>query len=106
MTELTSPEQLDEVFRLPLVVIFKHSGRCPISRTARSEVERFVQEMPDVPVYLVDVIHNPTVSREIAERAGIRHESPQSIVLRQGTVVWHASHYEVTKAALRDNLAA
>jgi bacillithiol system protein YtxJ len=106
MTELTSSEQLDEVFRLPLVVIFKHSGRCPISRTARSEVERFVQEMPDTPVYLVDVIHNPAISEHIAERAGIRHESPQSIVLRKGKVVWHASHHEVTKAALRDNLAA
>lgn len=106
MTELTSPEQLNEVFQLPLVVIFKHSARCPISRAARSEVERFVQEMPEIPVYWVDVIHNPAVSRQIAERAAIRHESPQSIVLRAGTVVWHASHYDVTKAALRDNLAA
>lgn len=106
MTELTSPEQIDEVLRLPLVIIFKHSGRCPISRAARSEVERFIQEMPDVPVYLVDVIHCAPVSREIAERVGIQHQSPQTIVLRQGTVLWHASHYDVTKAALRDNLAA
>ncbi len=106
MTELTSPEQLDEVFRLPLVILFKHSGRCPVSRVARSEVERFVQEMPEIPVYWVDVIHNSAVSREIAERAGIRHESPQSIVLKEGRAIWHASHYEVTKAALRDNLAA
>ncbi|RPI27208.1 MAG: bacillithiol system redox-active protein YtxJ [Acidobacteria bacterium] len=106
MTELTSPEQLDEVFQLDLVVIFKHSGRCPISRGARSEVERFIQEMPDIPVYLVDVIHNPAVSRSVAERTGIRHESPQTIVLRSGSVIWHASHYDVTKAAIRENLAA
>lgn len=106
MTELTSPSQLDDVFRLPLVVIFKHSGRCPISRDVRAEIERFIEEVPDIPVYLVDVIHNAAISREIAQRTGIRHESPQGIVLQKGTVLWHASHYEVTKAALRDHLAA
>ena len=106
MTELTSSEQLDEVFRLPLAVLFKHSPRCPISRTARAEVERFIREAPKVPVYWVDVIQHSPVSRLIAERAAIRHESPQVIVLREGAVVWHASHSGVTRAALRDHLTA
>jgi bacillithiol system protein YtxJ len=62
--------------------------------------------MPDIPVYIVDVIHNGTVSKRVAERTGIRHESPQTIVLRSGNAIWYASHYDVTKASLRDNLAA
>jgi bacillithiol system protein YtxJ len=49
---------------------------------------------------LVDVIRQRPLSREIAARLGIPHESPQVIVIRGGTVRWHASHYEVTADAL------
>jgi bacillithiol system protein YtxJ len=64
------------------------------------EVQRFLQEHPDVPVYLVDVIRQRPLSREIAAQLGIEHESPQAIVIRAGAVRWHASHYEVTAEAL------
>jgi bacillithiol system protein YtxJ len=106
MTELTSPEQIEQVFQLPIAIIFKHSYRCPVSRTARSEVERFAQELPEVPVFLVDVIRNSALSRSLAEKTGVKHESPQTILLRDGAVCWHASHHDVTKSALTDNLAA
>ena len=36
------------------------------------------------------------VSDEIARRTGIRHESPQAIVLKDEKVIYHASHYDVT----------
>jgi bacillithiol system protein YtxJ len=57
-------------------------------------------EHPTVPVYLVDVIAQRLLSRDIAARLGIRHESPQAIVLRNGAAAWHASHYAVTAEAL------
>jgi bacillithiol system protein YtxJ len=105
MTELTSPEQIEQMFQLPIAVVFKHSYRCPVSRVARSEVERFAEELPEVPVFLVDVIRNSSLSKSLAEKTGVKHESPQTMVLHGGVVSWHASHYRVTKSALRDNLA-
>jgi bacillithiol system protein YtxJ len=57
-------------------------------------------EHPAVPVYVVDVIAQRLLSREIAACFGIRHESPQAILFRGGRVAWHASHYDVTAAAL------
>jgi bacillithiol system protein YtxJ len=63
-------------------------------------VQRFQQEHPEVPVYLVDVIRQRPLSREIAAHLGIQHESPQAILIRGGAVGWHASHYEVTAEAL------
>jgi bacillithiol system protein YtxJ len=85
------------------VVIFKHSNTCPISSGA-------YQEMQDVsvPVSLVVVQEARELSREIANRTGIRHESPQVIVLRNGKAVWSASHWEITansvEAAVRENV--
>lgn len=104
MREITSEQDLEQVFAEPVAVVFKHSSRCPISRSAQREVERFLNNQPDVPVYLVDVIRDRTVSRALATRTGIRHESPQTIVLHQGAVAWHGSHYQVTADAIRENV--
>lgn len=48
------------------------------------------------------VIEDRPVSNEIAARLGVKHESPQAILVRGGKAVWHASHRQVTAA----NLAA
>ena len=58
-----------------------------------------------VPVFLVDVLSQRPLSRRIAAELGIRHESPQVIVLRRGTAFWHASHYDVTADALAKEVA-
>jgi bacillithiol system protein YtxJ len=85
------------------VVIFKHSNTCPISSGA-------YQEMQDVsaPVSLVVVQEARELSRKIENRTGIRHESPQVIVLRNGQAVWSASHWKITansvEAAVRENI--
>jgi len=69
-------------------------------------VQRFVQEHPEVPVYLVDVIRQRPLSREIAAHLGILHESPQAILIQGGAVRWHASHYDVTAEALAAQVRA
>ncbi|MDQ3653070.1 MAG: bacillithiol system redox-active protein YtxJ [Acidobacteriota bacterium] len=78
------------------VVLFKHSTTCPISSAAYREMERVGAE-----IGLVVVQRARGVSREVAERTGVRHESPQVFVLRDGAVVWTASHYDVTADAVK-----
>ena len=46
------------------------------------------------------------LSRDIAAAVGVRHESPQVLILRDGHVAWHGSHWRVTQDAVRDALAA
>jgi monothiol bacilliredoxin len=72
------------------VVIFKHSNSCPISAAAYREMQQLEDE-----VVLVEVQTARDVSRELADITGIRHESPQVIVFRNGKAVWNASHYGV-----------
>lgn len=84
------------------VVLFKHSNSCPISRSAHREMEQFT----DADVNLVVVQHARELSNEIARRTGVRHESPQALVVRNGDVVWNAAHYDVTADAVRAALEA
>ena len=43
--------------------------------------------------------HRP-VSDAAAERLGLRHETPQAILLRDGKMVWNASHFRITATEL------
>ncbi|HSB80022.1 MAG TPA: monothiol bacilliredoxin BrxC family protein [Candidatus Methylomirabilis sp.] len=77
-----------------------------MSLDALGEVQEFVRRRPDVPVFLVDVLSQRPLSQRIAASLGIRHESPQAIVLRRGAPGWHASHSDVTADALAKEVAA
>jgi bacillithiol system protein YtxJ len=69
---------------------------------AHREVMRLRTEQPGLPLYLVSVRRRRDVARFIEERTGVRHESPQVLVLRQGTVVGFASHDDVTVSTIKD----
>jgi bacillithiol system protein YtxJ len=72
------------------VIVFKHSNSCSISARAYREM----QQVDNVNILVVQSARD--VSRELATLTGIRHETPQVIVLRDGKAVWNASHFDVT----------
>ena len=73
------------------VLLFKHSTACPISARAYKQMEGV-----KTPVSIVVVQESRDVSRAVAERTGVRHETPQALVLRNGRAVWNASHFDIT----------
>lgn len=95
VTEKSSFEDLAVRSKTQPVVIFKHSLTCPISAAAYNQMEEFAGE-----VTLVEVQRARELSREIESRLGITHESPQVIVLHNGQVIWNASHFSITVAAV------
>jgi len=84
------------------VFLLKHSTRCPISRAALRECERFHQERPDVELWRVLVIENRPLSTEIARATGVAHQSPQLLLFSNGQVTWHVSHWAITEKAMAD----
>jgi bacillithiol system protein YtxJ len=80
------------------VLIFKHSNACGISSHARDEIRRLVESRPSgtFGFGMVVVQQARSLSDEIEARFGIRHETPQAIVMRGGKAVWNASHSQVT----------
>jgi bacillithiol system protein YtxJ len=79
------------------VVLFKHSLTCPISARAYRQMQAY-----DGEVALVVVQRARAVSREVEARTGVRHESPQAIILRDGKAAWSASHFDVTAEAVAE----
>jgi bacillithiol system protein YtxJ len=77
------------------VVLFQHDPWCSISTAAHQALAALPW-----PVALINVARQPALSREIAERTGVRHASPQVLVLRDGVAVWSASHRAITAAAV------
>ena len=95
VTEPGAIEKLTEQSKERPVVIFKHSLTCPISAAAFDQMELF-----EGSVSLIEVQKARELSNEIEARLGVRHESPQVIVLRNGQVVWNASHFKITSDAV------
>lgn len=96
--KIDNKEKLDKLItdsKSKPIVIFKHSTACGISSAAYKEMEKF-----DGQVNLLEVQSARDVSRELADLTGIRHETPQVIVLKDGKAVWNASHFDVKAGAV------
>lgn len=102
---LSHIEELDgwmERSRREPVWLFKHSLTCPISATALREFEEFFGDgAAENSCAVIEVQPARDVSSDLARRTGVRHESPQALLLKDGEVVWHASHWQIRADSLR-----
>ena len=88
------------------VLLFKHSRSCGISCEALDELHAHVERAPDAALYrMITVQSHRSVSDHAAARLGIRHETPQVILLRDGRPVWNASHFRITADAIAKVIA-
>jgi bacillithiol system protein YtxJ len=98
-------QSLNESSERP-VLLFKHSLTCPISFRAFREFESYLDNAdPRISYKLITVQTAREISREVADRLGIKHESPQAILVSNGRGVWNASHLEITQETLSRALA-
>ena len=96
LQRIQDERDVDTLFQADLAILYKHSPTCGVSVAALSEVEAFLGRCPDAVVFIVDVLAQRELSQRIATRSGVRHESPQVIILQRGTVRWAESHYGIT----------
>jgi bacillithiol system protein YtxJ len=83
------------------LVIFKHSRSCGTSAQAFDELlEHLDASDSDVRYAIVTVQTHRDVSSAVSRMLGVRHETPQALVVQDGQVVWSASHFRVTAAAV------
>jgi bacillithiol system protein YtxJ len=86
------------------LLLFKHSYTCGISAEALDELlVHLDRQQPAAARYaLVTVQTHREVSNAVSRKLGVRHETPQALVIRDGQVVWSASHFRVTAGAMRE----
>jgi bacillithiol system protein YtxJ len=102
-TKLSSLEELDrwlERSRREAVWIFKHSLTCSISSLALEEFRAFAAGA-GAACALIEVQAARRLSDELASRVGVRHETPQVLLLRDEQALWHASHWNIRTDSLR-----
>ncbi|EJL75927.1 bacillithiol system redox-active protein YtxJ [Chryseobacterium populi] len=79
------------------IAIFKHSTSCFISKTVLRNFEKEVNNSDEkVDFYFLDLLAYRPLSNKIAADFGIRHESPQLIVIENGKAVSNASHQHIS----------
>lgn len=100
MKPVRDAQEIARAFEEPWALVFKHSTRCPVSTAAHREIVEFRRRHPSAAVYVVHVVEQRDLSKAVAERTRVRHESPQAIVLAAGAVIWSDSHEGVTADAL------
>lgn len=109
LTKLSEIEELEawmERSRHQPVWIFKHSLTCPISSRAFDEYRAFADDgAAEGSCALIEVQNARQLSNELARRTGVRHESPQALLLRHGEAAWHASHSQIRVDSLRRSAA-
>jgi bacillithiol system protein YtxJ len=99
---VASTEAVDTLFEQSAegpVVVFNHDPYCPISLGAYKEMMTLPHD-----IAMVNVSRDTQVTRHIAKRSGVTHESPQVIVLHNGAAIWSASHFAITRHAVEEAL--
>lgn len=108
--ELSKLEELEDLdkrsFELPEgLLIFKHSRRCSISAMAFNRFTRkWKYDEEKFPIYYLDVIGQRNISNEVANKYGIRHESPQILLIKNGVCDYNASHMGISPSELNEIL--
>ncbi|RMF03016.1 MAG: bacillithiol system redox-active protein YtxJ [Bacteroidetes bacterium] len=105
---LTSQGQLADLVTLSAqqpCLIFKHSTSCSISALAKTRLERHWKlANTQVVTYYLDLLAQRELSSRIASQFGVRHESPQVLLIRDGRCVYDASHLSISVEAIEEAL--
>ncbi len=102
--QVDTVDRLLEASRGKKVMVLKHSTACPISGRARRELDSLLADGPGAGVYLVVVQQQREFSNEIEEKLGIRHETPQLLLIQDGEVTEHWSHHQITREVAAEAL--
>jgi len=95
--EITDPAQLEALLQSDHPVwLMKHSTTCPISAAAYQQFEQYLDQHPQAEAGFIVVQSSRDLSNQVAQMTGVTHQSPQVLLVRNGQVLFHASHGDIT----------
>ena len=107
MNELRSLADLDRALATGKgkIVLYKHSTQCGICDGALEEIEEYLKNHSGGgEFYYLDLLAHRDVSNAIAQRLGVKHESPQAIFLDDGKVTSVLNHRAIRVRAIEEAL--
>lgn len=105
LTEDTQLGEIIEQSKTHAVVIFKYSSRCGISDVVQTRLER---ETPPTGAlfYFLDVIRYRSISKHVAEKFHVHHESPQILVIKNSECIYDDSHSGINMGDIIEQASA
>lgn len=89
-------EEIREASKEKPQLIFKHSTRCGISASAKWRMDGDLDSLSnELDVHYLDLINYRAISNQIADTFGVRHQSPQVLLIHQGKSVYSATHSSI-----------
>ena len=99
---LTSEEAVEAFLgRFPSSVIFK-AGTCHKTMQGFGHLEDRLAGREDLMCGVIRVVEARPASNLVAEKTGLRHESPQVILFKDGAPVFEANNWGITPEALTE----
>jgi bacillithiol system protein YtxJ len=99
-TEADLDQVLDRSYEEP-IILYLHDPYCGLSEMAHAELSQLEQRLD-----VIDVHAHHDLSTLVEQRTGVRHESPQVLLLHDGEAHWSASHRKVKAGAVIAALGA
>ncbi|MFK5959060.1 MAG: bacillithiol system redox-active protein YtxJ [Lutibacter sp.] len=97
LTEISQLTTLISQSSIKPILIFKHSTRCGVSRMALKSFEKsYDLNDSDLEMYFLDLLTYRNISNEISSQLNVHHQSPQVLVVKNGQLVYHDSHYQIS----------
>ena len=103
--DLTDDGQIEDILSLSNdkpVLLFKHSSRCGVSSMVLKRFESKIETIHEnYNYFILDIIRYRSLSNSLAKRFHVQHESPQLIIIDNGEVTYHDSHYGIMDVVLK-----
>ena len=106
---ITSVEDLDKIHEESFhyeVMIMKHSTSCSVSYMALDNLNSDWNDS-DICIkkkYILDLLKYREISNMISKKYNIIHQSPQVIVLKNGSPVYENSHFGIKFKNLKNSI--
>lgn len=104
LNELSQIEKIAEESTEQNILIFKHSTSCSISRTTLDRLERNwkEEEMTKLKPYFLDLLSFREISKAVAQKFDVEHESPQVLIIQKGKSIYNQSHFGIDYKSIKE----
>ena len=104
LTFLTSPDQVDQFLAAHKSAVIFKAGTCHKTASAFEHLQAQLEDRDDLPVGVIRVVEARSASNHLEKLTGIRHESPQVVLFKDGKTVFDRDNWDITEESLSEAL--
>ena len=104
ITFLTTPEQVNQFLAAHKTAAIFKAGTCHKTPSAFEHVETQLADREDLALGVIRVVEARAASNHVEKLTGVRHESPQLLLFKDGKPVFDRDNWDITEEAVAEGL--